>query len=108
MFGDYSLPPPEPPTVLTPPTEARTGPEAPHERILSHVNLHPNDAWITVETKAQEYRLLVKLPGFNRQSITIATRKRRILHIVADRWEDGGGMFSIFILYMTLSIPRSY
>lgn len=54
----------------------------------------PADSWIEVETTPQEYRLNVRLPGFKRDAITLATKKRRILHVVADSWEkEGGGHF---------------
>jgi len=46
-----------------------------------------------VETTPSEYRLNVKLPGFQRDGITLATKKRRILHVVADSWGSGGGHF---------------
>ncbi|KAF9478804.1 hypothetical protein BDN70DRAFT_788426, partial [Pholiota conissans] len=59
---------------------------------LSHV-LPPPDSWIQVETTNTEYKLLVRLPGFSREGITLATKRRRILHIVADSWENGGGHF---------------
>lgn len=46
-----------------------------------------------METTQSEYRLNVHLPGFKRDAITLATKKRRILHVVADSWEAGGGHF---------------
>ncbi|EPQ56949.1 hypothetical protein GLOTRDRAFT_115074 [Gloeophyllum trabeum ATCC 11539] len=65
---------------------------APYEPFLSHAP-PPGDSWIAVETSQREYRLIVRLPGFRRDGITLATRRRRILHIVADSWEPGGGHF---------------
>ncbi|THU94178.1 hypothetical protein K435DRAFT_668920 [Dendrothele bispora CBS 962.96] len=59
---------------------------------LSHLP-PPADSWIEVETRATEYRLNVRLPGFKRDGITLATKRRRILHVVADSWENGGGHF---------------
>ncbi|KAF9567953.1 hypothetical protein CPC08DRAFT_625855 [Agrocybe pediades] len=59
---------------------------------LSHAP-PPPDSWIEVETTQSEYKLHVRLPGFSREGITLATKRRRILHVVADRWEDGGGHF---------------
>lgn len=82
--------PPQPPTVLTPPPPPHNG--APHESFLSHAP-PPQDSYIAVETGATDYQLLVRLPGYVRDSITLSTRRRRILHIVADSWEPGGGHF---------------
>ncbi|KAJ6594285.1 hypothetical protein B0H19DRAFT_919334 [Mycena capillaripes] len=65
---------------------------ASYEPFLSHAP-PPVDSWIEVETTQAEYRLIVRLPGFKRDGITLATKKRRILHVVADSWEDGGGHF---------------
>ncbi|KAF5357381.1 hypothetical protein D9758_005838 [Tetrapyrgos nigripes] len=59
---------------------------------LSHLP-PPADSWIEVETTPSEYKLNVRLPGFKRDGITLATKRRRILHVVADSWENGGGHF---------------
>ncbi|EED79260.1 predicted protein [Postia placenta Mad-698-R] len=89
------LPPPAPPVVLTPPPpplSEETRDRAPHEPFLAH-DPAPHDSYIAVETNPREYRLLVRLPGFRRDAITLSTRKRRILHVVADSWEPNGGHF---------------
>ncbi|KDQ57400.1 hypothetical protein JAAARDRAFT_263162 [Jaapia argillacea MUCL 33604] len=88
------IPQPAPPTILTPPLpESRSSRRsAAYEPFLSHAP-PPIDSWIAVETLAREYRLLVRLPGFKRDAITLATRRRRILHVVADSWEPTGGHF---------------
>lgn len=66
-YEDYDIPPPEPPKVLDPPpSEPRD--EAPHEPFLSH-GPPPEDAWAAIETRQSEYRLVVRLPGYNRQSM---------------------------------------
>ncbi|KIP06504.1 hypothetical protein PHLGIDRAFT_72607 [Phlebiopsis gigantea 11061_1 CR5-6] len=65
---------------------------AAHEPFLSHAP-PPQDSYIAVETSPSEYRLIVRLPGYRRDSITLSTRRRRILHVVADSWEPGGGHF---------------
>ncbi|KAJ6489492.1 hypothetical protein C8R47DRAFT_470555, partial [Mycena vitilis] len=65
---------------------------ASYEPFLSHAP-PPVDSWIEVETTQGEYRLIVRLPGFKRDGITLATKKRRILHVVADSWDAGGGHF---------------
>ncbi|KIK69156.1 hypothetical protein GYMLUDRAFT_152982 [Collybiopsis luxurians FD-317 M1] len=54
---------------------------------LSHMP-PPADSWIEVETTPAEYRLNIRLPGFKRDGITLATKRRRILHVVADSWPD--------------------
>lgn len=46
---------------------------------------------IDLNTHQHEYQILAKLPGFNWDSITLATQKRRVLHIVADKWDNNGG-----------------
>ncbi|KAI0745912.1 hypothetical protein C8Q76DRAFT_605407 [Earliella scabrosa] len=96
--SDRPLPPPEPPTVLTPPPPPLSqdrGPAAPYEPFLAHAP-PPQDSYIAVDTKPAEYRLLVRLPGFKRDAITVSTRKRRILHVVADSWEPNGAMAYLF------------
>ncbi|KAG5641951.1 hypothetical protein DXG03_003940, partial [Asterophora parasitica] len=79
--SSLSHPAPEPPVILAP-----TVPPGP---FLSHAP-PPPDSWIEVETTQGEYRLVVHLPGFRRDGITLATKRRRILHVVADCWENGG------------------
>jgi len=90
-----SYPPPDPPVIL--PTENSTfmnqssfQTQAPYFPFLSHAP-PPENSWIEVETLQNEYRLQVRLPGFTREGITLATKRRRILHVVADKWENGGG-----------------
>ncbi|KAI0358525.1 hypothetical protein OH77DRAFT_1494197 [Trametes cingulata] len=95
ILSDRPLPPPAPPTVLTPPPPPLStdrGPTAPYEPFLAHAPA-PRDSYIAVDTKPTEYRLIVRLPGFRRDAITVSTRKRRILHVVADSWEPNGGHF---------------
>ncbi|KAI0675381.1 hypothetical protein C8Q78DRAFT_540981 [Trametes maxima] len=92
ILSDRPLPPPAPPTVLTPPPPPLStdrGPTAPYEPFLAHAPA-PQDSFIAVDTKPGEYRLIVRLPGFRRDAITVSTRKRRILHVVADSWEPNG------------------
>ncbi|KAJ7578723.1 hypothetical protein C8J56DRAFT_1111840 [Mycena floridula] len=95
---------PAPPTILptpplpdhpeTPPkSPVRAGfNQAPYTAFLSH-NPPPPDSFIQVETTEETYLLNVRLPGFSRDGITLAAKKRRILHIVADSWGNGGGHF---------------
>ncbi|KAH9942380.1 uncharacterized protein BXZ73DRAFT_74646 [Epithele typhae] len=93
--AERPYPPPAPPTVLTPPppplSQAR-GPAAPYEPFLAHAP-PPQDSYVAVDTRPTEYRLVVRLPGFRRDAITVSSRKRRILHVVADSWEPNGGHF---------------
>ncbi|KAJ7307758.1 hypothetical protein DFH08DRAFT_719983 [Mycena albidolilacea] len=66
-----------------------------YETFISH-EPPPTDSWITVETTPGEHRLLVRLPGFQRNGITLTRRKHRVLHVVADLWcepGEGGGHF---------------
>ncbi|TDL26010.1 hypothetical protein BD410DRAFT_716258, partial [Rickenella mellea] len=63
-----------------------------HEQILSNAP-PPVDSYIAVETAEDQYRLIVRLPGYKRDSITLAVRRHKILHVVADSWEVGGGHF---------------
>ncbi|KAL0571184.1 hypothetical protein V5O48_010776 [Marasmius crinis-equi] len=61
---------------------------------LSPLQPPPERCWIEVETTPMEYKLHIRLEGFKRDGITLATRRRRILHIVADSWDtEGGGHF---------------
>ncbi|EJF65443.1 hypothetical protein BD309DRAFT_989325 [Dichomitus squalens] len=94
ISSDRPLPPPEPPQVLTPPPppDQDWGSSAPYKPFLAHAPA-PQDSYIAVDTKPHEYRLIVRLPGFRRDAITVSTRKRRILHVVADSWEPDGGHF---------------
>ncbi|KAI0373956.1 hypothetical protein BV20DRAFT_1033402 [Pilatotrama ljubarskyi] len=95
ILSDRPLPPPAPPTVLTPPPPPLStdrGPTAPYEPFLARAPA-PRDSYIAVDTKPAEYRLVIRLPGFRRDAITVSTRKRRILHVVADSWEPNGGHF---------------
>ena len=87
--------PPDPPVIL--PAENSTimsqssyRSQAPYFPFLSHAP-SPENSWIEVETLQHEYKLHVRLPGFTQDGITLATKRRRILHVVADKWENGGG-----------------
>ncbi|KIM83327.1 hypothetical protein PILCRDRAFT_97209 [Piloderma croceum F 1598] len=91
-----SYPAPQAPVILTPPpppTESGRTARAPYEPFLCHNAVAEDRHSIAVETSTSEYRLIVHLPGFSRDAITLATRRRRILHVVADSWAPGGGHF---------------
>jgi hypothetical protein len=61
---------PEPPTILTPPPppEADGVSHAPHEPFLSHAP-PPEDSWIAIETEPSEYKLIIRLPGYDRDAM---------------------------------------
>jgi HSP20 family molecular chaperone IbpA len=69
---------------------------APYASFLSRAP-QPADTWIRVETSREEYKLNIRLPGFDRDSITLATKRRRILHIMADSWVGIGGTLQSFL-----------
>lgn len=48
---------------------------------------------MTVDTTPSAYILEASLPGYQRDEITLSTRKKRILHVVADGFVSGGGEF---------------
>lgn len=93
-----SYPPPEPPTILpldplddsSDGTDYYTRPRPPYVSFLPPAP-PPLDSWIEIEMTASEYQLRINLPGFRQEGITLATERRRILHVVADRWGEGGG-----------------
>lgn len=88
--------PPDPPVILlstensTIMTQSSFQSQAPYFPFLSHAPSLEN-SWIEVETLQNEYKLQVCLPGFTQDGITLVTKRRRILHVIADKWEDGGG-----------------
>jgi len=51
---------------------------------------------MTVQTTSTAYILTTFLPGYQRDEITLSTRKRRVLHVVADSFissSHGAGHF---------------
>ncbi|KAK1226096.1 hypothetical protein PQX77_010963 [Marasmius sp. AFHP31] len=78
------------PTMMTP---TLNNPPA-YAPFLSPLPPPPERCWVEVETTPREYKLNIRLEGFKRDGITLATRRRRILHVVADSWDtEGGGHF---------------
>ncbi len=65
--SEISLPPPAPPTVLTPPLLGENA-EVAHEPFLSHAP-PPHNSYLAVETSPREYSLVARLPGFRRDSM---------------------------------------
>ncbi|KAF9529249.1 hypothetical protein CPB83DRAFT_765188 [Crepidotus variabilis] len=100
------LPQPDPPTILesTLPdsSSSLSTSSAPYAPFLSHAP-PPPECRLEITTSESYYRLDVRLPGFTREGITLATKRRRILHVTADMWDDdhhnngrsgtGGGHF---------------
>ena len=75
------------PQIHTPP------PLPPNNPFLPSHTAGPDPNAVGVETTDSAYVLQIQLPGFGRDSITLATRKKKTLHVVADRWDNGGGPF---------------
>jgi len=46
---------------------------------------------MTVQTTSTAYILTTLLPGYQRDEITLSTRKRRVLHVVADPFISSSG-----------------
>ena len=98
MVPSHRRSPPEPPIIVdTPANPHGQGAYAPHASFLSHAP-PPADCSLTIETAPDAYWLVLCLPGFTWQGITLATKRGRILHVVADKWEGEGGklFFSLF------------
>ncbi|PPQ68027.1 hypothetical protein CVT25_014487 [Psilocybe cyanescens] len=89
--SSISYPAPDPPVILP---EDYTDNGRPTSSSRSFLSSTPAPgSTIEVHTLQHEYQLHVKLPGFSWDGITLATKRRRILHVVADRWDHGGGHF---------------
>ncbi|KAF9478801.1 hypothetical protein BDN70DRAFT_765341, partial [Pholiota conissans] len=84
-----SYPGPEPPVIL--PDDSRPTSSTSSRIFLN--NTPAPDSTIEVHTLQHEYQLHIRLPGFSWDGITLATKRKRILHVVADRWDNGGGHF---------------
>lgn len=92
---------PDPPRILENEPSAAEIPgrvPAPYEFFLNSRGPPPADSWLEIETSNCEYRLFARLPGFSREGITLATKRRRILHLVADKWDNGGGEWHYFYI----------
>ena len=61
---------------------------------------------IEVRTHPHEYQIWVMLPGFTWDGITLATQKRRVLHIVADKWDTNEGQ-STFIVFSSCDLTSA-
>jgi len=88
-----ALYPPEPPTILP---EDYTDNGRPTSSSSSRIFLNSTPAegsTIEVHTMPHEYQIHIKLPGFTWDGITLATKRKKVLHVVADRWDKTGGHF---------------
>lgn len=70
-------PMPAPPIVLTPPPPPLSN--AAHEPFLSHAP-PPQDSYIAVETSPSEYRLIVRLPGYRRDSMCVCLLADQLIY----------------------------
>jgi len=65
----------------------------PHERFLAKAGMPPppdsETGYIAVSTHPTHYEIIVRLEGVSLNSITLSTRRRRVLHIAADCYADG-------------------
>lgn len=94
--SSVSYPSPEPPIILPEDYQENGRPTSSGRSFLS--SEPARDSTIEVHTLQHEYQLHVRLPGFSWDGITLATKRKRILHVVADRWDHGGGERLIHVL----------
>lgn len=95
--GSGLYPAPEPPVILPEDYTDNGRPTSSSSRIF--LNSTPaEDSTIEVHTMPHEYQIHIKLPGFTWDGITLATKRKKILHVVADRWDKTGGELSPFPL----------
>jgi HSP20 family molecular chaperone IbpA len=104
-----STPPPPPtnPTSYYPHISSSNS--CPYIPFLSSSDAPP-DCEIDIQAHSNLYYILVNLPGFSSQDITLATKRRRILHLVADKWGEGGGLllFSRPFLLSLIHLPGHF
>lgn len=96
-----SPPPPPNPTTNSYPHISSSN-SCPYIPFLSSSDAPP-DCDIDIQAHSNLYYILVNLPGFSSQDITLATKRRRILHLVADKWGEGGGLH-LFSRLLLLSL----
>jgi len=51
----------------------------------------PPETNLNIDTSTERYTLVMSLPGFSLDAITLATKHHRQLVIVADSYDEGGG-----------------
>ncbi|KAG8739838.1 hypothetical protein FRC10_005068 [Ceratobasidium sp. 414] len=87
-------PPPSPPYIHTPPS-------SPSARPYAYPFLPPNEPRgadrpsVTVDVRPDKYLLVCRMPHFHHSSITVATRRGRLLVIAADRWDTEPAPFNL-------------
>ncbi|QRV97161.1 heat shock protein HSP20 family protein [Ceratobasidium sp. AG-Ba] len=79
-------PPPDPPHIHTPPSSPSARPYA-YPFLPSHEPRGADRPSVTVDTRPDKYLLVCRMPHFSHSSITVATRRGRLLVIAADRWD---------------------
>ncbi|CAE6498855.1 unnamed protein product [Rhizoctonia solani] len=79
-------PPPDPPHIHTPPSSPSARPYAyPFLPLYEpRGDLRPS---VSVDVHPDKYVLACRMPHFDHSSITVATRRGRLLVIAADRWD---------------------
>ncbi|KAG8791688.1 hypothetical protein FRC12_008386 [Ceratobasidium sp. 428] len=87
-------PPPEPPHIHTPPSSPSARPYA-YPFLPSHEPRGADRPSVTVDVRPDKYLLVCRMPHFNHSSITVATRRGRLLVIAADRWDTEPAPFSL-------------
>ncbi|KAG8726328.1 hypothetical protein FRC11_000349 [Ceratobasidium sp. 423] len=80
-------PPPDPPHIHTPPSSPSATPYAyPFLPLYEpRGDLRPS---VSVDVHPDKYVLACRMPHFDHSSITVATRRGRLLVIAADRWDN--------------------
>ncbi|KAG9118816.1 hypothetical protein FRC07_006488 [Ceratobasidium sp. 392] len=87
-------PPPDPPHIHTPPSSPSARPYA-YPFLPSHEPRGADRPSVTVDVRPDKYLLVCRMPHFNHSSITVATRRGRLLVIAADRWDTEPAPFSL-------------
>ena len=101
-----SSPPPPPIPTSNPYPHISSSNSCPYIPFLSSSDAPP-DCNIDIQAHSNLYFILVNLPGFSSQDITLATKRRRILHLVADKWGEGGGLYLFFLASCALITNKS-
>ncbi|CAE6336533.1 hypothetical protein RSOLAG22IIIB_11924 [Rhizoctonia solani] len=79
-------PPPEPPHIHTPPSSPEARPYA-YPFLPSYEPRGDARPSVSVDVDTDKYVLACRMPHFDHSSITVATRRGRLLVIAADRWD---------------------
>ncbi|CAE6513426.1 unnamed protein product [Rhizoctonia solani] len=79
-------PPPDPPHIHTPPSSPEATPYA-YPFLPSFEPRGDARPSVTVDVHPDQYVLACRMPHFDHSSITVATRRGRLLVIAADRWD---------------------